>query len=360
MFPTTFTMDPAGDLDLRAGLKIAHETLERICAHNTRYYRDAEAQAAAKAPSPDAAADNTSLASVPAELAADLAAGLCRFTSINPITAKSCATAPRTRDGCVPLSDDGDYRPSCQTASIKSDRGDEHRRCAPACEPLTYFHSRLVSRLSLWRFATALATHTRCDLETTLVALVLFTRYCDTMSLRPTLHMMHRLYVACLQVGLKAHSDAFLKNSAYARVAGITLEELNRLEYTLLQALHWQVQVRRHQVLAVIGQLCAPHVVVMWGERTSSASGLIEPDSAAAVISPAILDAITAKRRPQFRLCPEMLAKCDTQKVNAETSLNVHADAKDDDFHLPTDEISPQREDDNFGAIRDADKPLCL
>jgi hypothetical protein len=54
-----------------------------------------------------------------------------------------------------------------------------------------------------------------------------------------TAHMMHRLYVACLQVGMKAHSDVYYRNDAFARIAGVSLAEMNRLEEAVVHGLNW-------------------------------------------------------------------------------------------------------------------------
>jgi hypothetical protein len=132
-------------------------------------------------------------------------------------------------------------------------------RFAPAGEPLTYFHSRVVPGMSLYELACALRQYTRCDEGALVVAVVLFMRHCERTSLRPTLHMMHRLYVACVQVGIKAHSDRFPCNKTFARIAGITLQEMNRLETTLVVALDWNVQVRRNHIAAAVQQLLCQH-----------------------------------------------------------------------------------------------------
>jgi hypothetical protein len=125
----------------------------------------------------------------------------------------------------------------------------------PASEPLTYFHSRRVPAMALADLALVLQRHVTCSSHALLAGAVLFCRYCDRVQQAPTLHMMHRLYVACLQLALKAHSDRFPSNRSYARIAGISLQEMNRLETTLVGGLDWNVQVFAPQITFMVQAL---------------------------------------------------------------------------------------------------------
>jgi hypothetical protein len=202
-----------------ATLKDVHEALQRLCAANTERYRQL-----------DAAAVNGTL-------------------KATPLVGGSSPTS------------DGDYvatPPSMSTSppnALSSTRVAAPTAEAPRSEPLTFFHSRVVPTMSLWSLAKALDQHTSCGEECLLIALVLFSRFCEVANLLPTAHMMHRLYVACLQVGLKAHSDRFPSNKSLARIAGITLQEMNRLEQSLVHGMDWNVQVRRNQVEAAIRKI---------------------------------------------------------------------------------------------------------
>jgi hypothetical protein len=115
-------------------------------------------------------------------------------------------------------------------------------------EPVTVFHSKILPKMSLFELGCALNRSARAGEEALLVTLALMTRYCATTATKPTAHMMHRLYVACLQVGMKAHSDIYFRNDAFAKLAGISYLEMNRLEAEVIRGLHWSVQVTREQI----------------------------------------------------------------------------------------------------------------
>jgi hypothetical protein len=115
-------------------------------------------------------------------------------------------------------------------------------------ETVTVFHSKILPKMSLIEMGCALKRSARAGEEALLVTLALMTCYCATTATKPTAHMMHRLYVACLQVGMKAHSDIYFRNDAFAKLAGISYLEMNRLEAEVIRGLHWSVQVTREQI----------------------------------------------------------------------------------------------------------------
>jgi hypothetical protein len=122
----------------------------------------------------------------------------------------------------------------------------------PLNEPVTVFHSRTLPALSLFELGCEINQRIKCGEECLLIALVLMRRYCDKAKVQPTAHMMHRLYITCLHVGIKAHSDEFFTNAAFARVVGIEPRELIVLERELVATLGWKLQVNQEQIAAII------------------------------------------------------------------------------------------------------------
>ncbi len=89
-----------------------------------------------------------------------------------------------------------------------------------------------------------LARYSHCDEN----AFVLVVIYLDRAQGRqPGLvlnsHTVHRLLIACLVLAIKFSSDFYYKNSHYAQVGGVPLEEFNRLELELIRCLGWDLWV---------------------------------------------------------------------------------------------------------------------
>jgi hypothetical protein len=106
-------------------------------------------------------------------------------------------------------------------------------------EPVTVFHSKNVPEVSLFEIAKIIQRTCKCSVEALIIGFVLMARYEWTSAQPVTAHTMHRLYVACVQVGLKLHSDFFHSNKFMATAMGIQMWEMNRLEEGLLQAIDW-------------------------------------------------------------------------------------------------------------------------
>jgi len=144
-------------------------------------------------------------------------------------------------------------------------------------EPITVFHTRERIGMSLFDLACTMQRVTKCNDEAILVALTLACRY-SHLGTPVSRHMMHRLFVACLQLGLKTHNDEFFTNAAYARVAGVLPAEMNRLELGLLKGLDWRccVLITEGSTVALTAAAAASSAAVV-GKRhpalSVSASG---------------------------------------------------------------------------------------
>lgn len=113
----------------------------------------------------------------------------------------------------------------------------------PRSEPATIFQSVQLPSMRLPEFADILRRHARCERSTVAAAVVLAWRYCDRSQVKPTLHMMHRLFAVSLQVATKALHEFPRTNAHAARATGITNAEMNRLEAHFVVGCDWQLVV---------------------------------------------------------------------------------------------------------------------
>uniref|UniRef100_A0A7S1QNY3 Uncharacterized protein n=1 Tax=Neobodo designis TaxID=312471 RepID=A0A7S1QNY3_NEODS len=152
-----------------------------------------------------------------------------------------------------------------------STAGDRDPLEAPRSEPVTFFHSRRVPGLSLYELGCTLDRTTECGEEALLVTLVLMDRYCAGAKVTPTEHLMHRLYVTCLQIGIKAHCDRYIKNKDFAAAAGVSLAELNCCERIAMDGLKWRAQVTSEQGVCFVREYLAARPPSPVGKASRSA-----------------------------------------------------------------------------------------
>ena len=121
----------------------------------------------------------------------------------------------------------------------------------------TAFHSRSEPSISLARFVMRLWQRTRYGRPVISFAIVLMCRYWQLPGRAPSQLCAHRLALAAFVVASKVHEERVFDNAVIASAAGVTPEELNRLEAALLDALSYRVHVSAADIEATMGPLVA-------------------------------------------------------------------------------------------------------
>lgn len=76
-----------------------------------------------------------------------------------------------------------------------------------------------------------------------IISLMYIDKICDTTTLLLSYHNIHRVILSSIVLAIKYNEDDYYSNTYYAKVGGITLEELNGLEYQMLQGLEFNTFV---------------------------------------------------------------------------------------------------------------------
>jgi hypothetical protein len=110
---------------------------------------------------------------------------------------------------------------------------------------VTPFHSSRVPSISILGYLTRIHTYAHCSDACLLLALV----YIDRLAkMQPdfvlTRANAHRLIAVSIVVGAKTHDDIFYSNSYYAKIAGLSPFELNKLEALFLRLISWRTNVK--------------------------------------------------------------------------------------------------------------------
>jgi len=126
-------------------------------------------------------------------------------------------------------------------------------------EPMTCFHSRVAAAAAAPPLAAIHAELRRLapdafDTPVGFAALALLSRFETATALAVTTAMLHRLYLACLLVACKAHTDVGLRNKDYARIVGLAAAEVSRMEATLVRAIGFRILVDAQDVDAAVAK----------------------------------------------------------------------------------------------------------
>jgi hypothetical protein len=107
------------------------------------------------------------------------------------------------------------------------------------CEAITVFHSKVVLGMSLYELARVMYTSARINADCLVTGFLYLARYEVLSHTLVTTHMMHRLYVACVQIAAKFSADYFYTNAKFATIMGISVKEMNRMELALMRTFDW-------------------------------------------------------------------------------------------------------------------------
>ena len=106
----------------------------------------------------------------------------------------------------------------------------------------SFFHSMVPSPMSIGTYLERVAAFTMCSGESLILALIYLDRI---VKYNPEFvinsHSIHRLLLTSVVVATKFHDDHLFKNSFYARVGGVELQELNFLEREFLAMIQYDV-----------------------------------------------------------------------------------------------------------------------
>lgn len=108
--------------------------------------------------------------------------------------------------------------------------------------PKTAFHAMRPPSVSLSSFAARIHTFFKCSEECFVLCLVYIDRIIKSNpDFEVSTSSCHRLLVIGSMVAAKFHDDEYASNEYYAKVGGISLQELNALELEFLQLLNWKL-----------------------------------------------------------------------------------------------------------------------
>merc|ERR1712137_61846 len=114
----------------------------------------------------------------------------------------------------------------------------------PNPKSLTKFHASTVAPISVTQYLTRINKYARCHGDHLLMALFYIDRmiqYNPGMSV--DVLSIHRLLITSVVIATKYESDVYYNNTAYAKIGGIPVLELNALEVEFLSKLRFHLYI---------------------------------------------------------------------------------------------------------------------
>ncbi|KAJ6681357.1 CYCLIN [Salix koriyanagi] len=107
----------------------------------------------------------------------------------------------------------------------------------------TIFHGLRPPTVSIRDYVDRIFKYSGCSPSCFVVAHIYMDRFLQQTDIRLTALNVHRLLITSVMIAAKFVDDAFFNNAYYAKVGGVSTEELNRLEMKFLFSIDFRLQV---------------------------------------------------------------------------------------------------------------------
>ena len=117
---------------------------------------------------------------------------------------------------------------SSQNSNIEYNPDDPFSRKSPSKVPLKYYFHRIKK-------------YAQIEQSTLIIILIYADRICKTSGIILNPHNIHKIILGCLLLAIKYNEDINFTNEHYAKVGGISIEEINNLQYFSIQLLSFDL-----------------------------------------------------------------------------------------------------------------------
>ena len=103
------------------------------------------------------------------------------------------------------------------------------------------FSTKSPSKVTLQYFFGRIKKYTQIEKSTLIIILIYADRMCTTSGIILNPHNIHRIILGCLLLAIKYNEDLYFTNEQYAKVGGVSVQELNDLELYSIQLLNFNL-----------------------------------------------------------------------------------------------------------------------
>ncbi|XP_043721027.1 cyclin-P3-1-like [Telopea speciosissima] len=110
-------------------------------------------------------------------------------------------------------------------------------------DSVTIFHGLRAPSLSIRQYVDRIFKYSSCSPSCFVVAYIYIERFMQRTDIHLTSLNVHRLVITSVMVAAKFIDDAFYNNAYYAKVGGVNIAEMNKLEMKFLFSLDFRLHV---------------------------------------------------------------------------------------------------------------------
>ena len=131
------------------------------------------------------------------------------------------------------------------------------KHCSPISHIDSSFYSDAIPSISIYDYLTRIIQYTEIDETTLIIALIYIDKYLTSFPQINVLsqHIIHKLLFTAIILAIKYNEDDIYNNKYYSEVGGVSLYELNQMEYELFVTLNCSLFVDNDMLMKYMSVL---------------------------------------------------------------------------------------------------------
>ena len=118
----------------------------------------------------------------------------------------------------------------------------------------TIFNSLKIPEISIKDYLTRIYKYTDSSYEISIITYILLNKI-NKSFIKINSFNIHRLLCTLILIIIKYYSDNYYDNAYYSKISGISLQELNKLEITLLKKMDFRLNISLEEFKYIESQL---------------------------------------------------------------------------------------------------------
>ena len=102
-------------------------------------------------------------------------------------------------------------------------------------------YSEVSPKISIYDYVSRIQKYCAIEKNTIILALIYIDRICEINSLFLTNYNIHKILFTSILAAIKYNEDSIYSNKYYSEVAGVSLEELNLMEKSFFELIHFKL-----------------------------------------------------------------------------------------------------------------------
>ena len=101
------------------------------------------------------------------------------------------------------------------------------------------YNSKTKPQVTIQRYLSRIVKYANPEPSSIIMCLIYIDKLCESTNIQLTNLNVHRLILSCIVLAIKFNEDDYYSNEVYAKIGGISLDELNKLEINTLTLLNY-------------------------------------------------------------------------------------------------------------------------